>query len=34
MKQIILTVAMGKRLLGKAMAVHPVVTSALRKELW
>ncbi|MGP8078904.1 MAG: hypothetical protein ACLPVI_00125 [Dehalococcoidales bacterium] len=33
MKQIILTVAMGKRLLGKAMAVHPVVTSALRKGI-
>jgi hypothetical protein len=31
MKQILLTVAMGKRLLGKALAAHPAVISALRK---
>jgi hypothetical protein len=31
MKQFMLTTAMGKRLLGKAMAVHPAVTSALHK---
>ena len=31
MKQILLTVAMGKRLIGKAVAVHPAVISALRK---
>jgi hypothetical protein len=31
MKQILLTVAMGKRLLGKALASHPAVISALRK---
>jgi hypothetical protein len=30
MKQFFLTVAMGKRLIGKAMAVHPSVTSALK----
>jgi hypothetical protein len=29
MKQFFLTVAMGKRLIGKAIAVHPSVTSAL-----
>jgi hypothetical protein len=31
MKQILLTVAMGKRLIGKAVAVHPAVISALQK---
>ena len=31
MKQFMLTVAMGKRLLGKAMVVHPAIISALRK---
>jgi hypothetical protein len=30
MKQIFLTVAMGKRLIGKAMAAHPAVVSALK----
>jgi 6-phosphogluconate dehydrogenase (decarboxylating) len=30
MKQFMLTVAMGKRLLGKAIAIHPAITSALR----
>lgn len=31
MKQILLTVAMGKRIIGKAMGVHPAIISALRK---
>jgi hypothetical protein len=31
MKQILLTVAMGKRLIGKALAAHPAVISALQK---
>jgi hypothetical protein len=31
MKQILLTVAMGKRLIGKAVVVHPAVISALQK---
>ena len=31
MKQILLTVAMGKRLIGKAVAAHPAVVDALRK---
>jgi hypothetical protein len=31
MKQILLTVAMGKRLLGKAVAAHPAVVGALRQ---
>ena len=31
MKQILLTVAMGKRLLGKAVAAHPAVVDALRQ---
>jgi hypothetical protein len=31
MKQILLTVAMGKRLIGKAVAAHPAVINALRK---
>ena len=31
MKQILLTVAMGKRILGKALAAHPAVISALQK---
>ena len=31
MKQILLTVAMGKRLIGKAVAAHPAVICALRK---
>jgi hypothetical protein len=30
MKQVMLTTAMGKRLLGKAMAVHPAVAGVLR----
>ena len=30
MKQFILTVAMGKRIIGKAMGVHPEIVSALR----
>jgi len=31
MKQILLTVEMGKRLIGKALAAHPAVISALQK---
>jgi hypothetical protein len=31
MKQFVLTPAMGKRLIGKAMAVHPAVQSALKQ---
>jgi hypothetical protein len=31
MKQCVLTVAMGKRLIGKAIAVHPAVTTALKQ---
>ncbi len=31
MKQILLTVAMGKRLIGKAVAAHPAVVDVLRK---
>ena len=30
MKQILLTVAMGKRLIGKAVAIHPAVAGAMR----
>jgi hypothetical protein len=29
MKQFLLTVAMGKRIIGKAMAIHPAITDAL-----